>query len=148
MYMKLEVVVLPVSDVDRAKVFYQSLGWREDADFAVDDGYRIVQFTPPESEASIIFGTGLTTAPRPDAQRLIARMNACEIPILAIDLPSGLDCDTGDAPGACIRATRTVTFVAEKSGFANPDSRPFTGEVTVADIGCPREVIDEVLGVR
>lgn len=62
MYMKLEVVVLPVSDVDRAKAFYQSLGWREDADFAVDDGYRIVQFTPPESEASIIFGTGLTDA--------------------------------------------------------------------------------------
>lgn len=50
--MKLEVVVLPVSDVDRAKAFYQRLGWREDADFAVDDGYRVVQFTPPASEAS------------------------------------------------------------------------------------------------
>jgi catechol 2,3-dioxygenase-like lactoylglutathione lyase family enzyme len=62
MYMKLEVVVLPVSDVDRAKAFYQSLGWREDADFTVDDGYRVVQFTPPESEASIIFGTGVTDA--------------------------------------------------------------------------------------
>ncbi|WP_348788613.1 VOC family protein [Leifsonia sp. NPDC080035] len=62
MYMKLEVVVLPVSDVDRAKAFYAGLGWREDADFTVDEGYRVVQFTPPESEASIIFGTGLTTA--------------------------------------------------------------------------------------
>ncbi|WP_431219891.1 VOC family protein [Leifsonia xyli] len=70
MYMKLEVVVLPVSDVDRAKSFYQSLGRREDADFAVDDGYRIVQFTPPESEASIIFGTGLTDAPPGSTQGL------------------------------------------------------------------------------
>jgi NAD(P)H-hydrate epimerase len=93
-------------------------------------------------------GTGLTEAPRPDAQRLIARINACEMPVLAIDLPSGLDCDTGDPPGACVRATRTVTFVAEKAAFANPDSRDFTGDLTVADIGCPREVIDEVLGER
>lgn len=63
MYMKLEVVVLPVSDVDRAKAFYASLGWREDADLAIEDGYRVVQFTPPESEASIIFGDGVTDAP-------------------------------------------------------------------------------------
>jgi catechol 2,3-dioxygenase-like lactoylglutathione lyase family enzyme len=62
MYMKLEVVVLPVTDVDLAKAFYQSLGWREDADFTIDEGYRVVQFTPPESEASIIFGTGVTDA--------------------------------------------------------------------------------------
>nr|WP_285114275.1 VOC family protein [Leifsonia sp. fls2-241-R2A-40a] len=70
MYMKLEVVVLPVTDVDRAKAFYQSLGWREDADFTVDEGYRVVQFTPPESEASIIFGTGVTNAAPGSAQGL------------------------------------------------------------------------------
>jgi catechol 2,3-dioxygenase-like lactoylglutathione lyase family enzyme len=57
---KLEVVVLPVTDVDRAKRFYASLGWREDADFATSDAFRVVQFTPPGSEASIIFGTGVT----------------------------------------------------------------------------------------
>jgi catechol 2,3-dioxygenase-like lactoylglutathione lyase family enzyme len=68
--MKLEVVVLPVTDVDRAKAFYQSLGWREDADFTIEEGYRVVQFTPPESEASIIFGTGLTDAPPGSAQGL------------------------------------------------------------------------------
>ncbi len=62
MYMKLEVVILPVSDVDRAKAFYAALGWREDADFTIDEGYRVVQFTPPESEASIIFGEGVTDA--------------------------------------------------------------------------------------
>jgi predicted enzyme related to lactoylglutathione lyase len=60
--MKLEVVVVPVTDVDRAKRFYASLGWREDADFATGDDFRVVQFTPPGSEASIIFGTGITSA--------------------------------------------------------------------------------------
>jgi catechol 2,3-dioxygenase-like lactoylglutathione lyase family enzyme len=60
--MKLEVVVLPVSDVDRAKGFYESLGWRLDADLAVDEGYRVVQLTPPGSACSIIFGTGVTLA--------------------------------------------------------------------------------------
>jgi len=57
---RLEVVVIPVSDVDRAKAFYDSLGWRLDADLAKDDNYRVVQFTPPGSTCSIIFGTGLT----------------------------------------------------------------------------------------
>jgi catechol 2,3-dioxygenase-like lactoylglutathione lyase family enzyme len=61
--MKLEVVVVPVSDVDRAKHFYEGLGWRLDADLAVDDGYRVVQLTPPGSACSIIFGEGVTTAP-------------------------------------------------------------------------------------
>jgi catechol 2,3-dioxygenase-like lactoylglutathione lyase family enzyme len=59
---KLEVVVIPVSDVDLAKEFYQSLGWRLDADLAIDDSYRVVQLTPPGSACSIIFGTGLTAA--------------------------------------------------------------------------------------
>jgi catechol 2,3-dioxygenase-like lactoylglutathione lyase family enzyme len=62
MDMKLEVVVLPVSDVDRAKEFYQKLDFRLDADFAVSDDYRVVQLTPPGSQTSIIFGTGLTNA--------------------------------------------------------------------------------------
>ena len=60
--MKLEVVVLPVADVDRAKAFYGSLGWRLDADFALSDDFRVVQFTPPGSGASVIFGEGVTSA--------------------------------------------------------------------------------------
>src|SRR6476661_10918451 len=60
--MRLEVVVLAVTDVDRAKRFYEALGWRLDADLAVDEGYRVVQLTPPGSACSIIFGTGLTAA--------------------------------------------------------------------------------------
>ncbi|MEP7178661.1 MAG: glyoxalase [Pseudonocardiales bacterium] len=60
--MKLEVVVLPVADVDRAKDFYKALGWREDADFATGPDFRVVQLTPPGSPCSVIFGTGLTSA--------------------------------------------------------------------------------------
>ena len=60
--MKLEVIVIPVSDVDRAKQFYGGLGWRLDADFASGDAWRAVQFTPPGSGASIIFGKNLTAA--------------------------------------------------------------------------------------
>src|SRR4029077_18647817 len=69
--MKLEVVTLPVSDVDRAKRFYQSLGWRLDADIAVGDAFRVVQVTPPRSASSISFGKGLTTAEPGSARRLI-----------------------------------------------------------------------------
>jgi catechol 2,3-dioxygenase-like lactoylglutathione lyase family enzyme len=60
--MKLEVIVIPVANVDRAKEFYARLGWRLDADFAFDDGFRLVQFTPPGSAASVIFGTNVTPA--------------------------------------------------------------------------------------
>ena len=61
MDMKLEVIVIPVTDVDRAKDFYTGAGFRLDADFPMEDGYRIVQVTPPGSEASIIFGEGLSS---------------------------------------------------------------------------------------
>jgi catechol 2,3-dioxygenase-like lactoylglutathione lyase family enzyme len=59
---KLEVVIMPVSDAQRAKEFYASLGWREDADFVFSEDFRVLQFTPPGSQSSIIFGTGVTTA--------------------------------------------------------------------------------------
>ena len=68
--LKLEVVVIPVADVDRAKAFYAGLGWRLDADFAFDNGFRVVQFTPPGSAASVQFGTNITTADPGSAQGL------------------------------------------------------------------------------
>jgi catechol 2,3-dioxygenase-like lactoylglutathione lyase family enzyme len=70
MDMKLEVVVVPVSDVDRSKEFYKSLGWRLDADIAPDETFRVVQLTPPGSPASIIFGTQVTTQAPGSAQGL------------------------------------------------------------------------------
>jgi catechol 2,3-dioxygenase-like lactoylglutathione lyase family enzyme len=69
--MKLEVVTLPVSDVDRAKRFYESLGWRLDADIVVGDNFRVVQLTPPRSACSVAFGKGVTTADPGSARRLI-----------------------------------------------------------------------------
>jgi catechol 2,3-dioxygenase-like lactoylglutathione lyase family enzyme len=60
--MRLEVIVIPVSDVDRSLRFYQNLGWRLDADVSPEPGFRVVQMTPPESECSIIFGAGVSAA--------------------------------------------------------------------------------------
>lgn len=68
--LKLEVVVIPVADPDRSKQFYESLGWRADADFAFDNGFRVVQFTPPGSGCSIQFGTKITSAAPGSAQGL------------------------------------------------------------------------------
>jgi len=65
---KLEVVVLPVSDVDKAKDFYTQLGWRLDADFATGDDFRVIQLTPPGSPCSVIFGAGITPATPGSAQ--------------------------------------------------------------------------------
>jgi catechol 2,3-dioxygenase-like lactoylglutathione lyase family enzyme len=68
--LKFEAVVIPVSDVDRAKAFYANLGWRLDADFAFDNGFRVVQFTPPGSGCSVQFGANITTAAAGSAQGL------------------------------------------------------------------------------
>jgi len=67
---KLEIIVIPVSDVDRAKQFYQNLGWRLDADFAEGSDWRVIQFTPPGSPASVIFGKNVTSAAPGSAQGL------------------------------------------------------------------------------
>ena len=88
-----------------------------------------------------IFGTGLLEPIRKAIRPLIRTLNVVQAPVLAIDLPSGMDCDTGQPLGICVKATKTITFVAEKAGFAH---RKFTGEVIVGDIGCPRELIAEV----
>src|SRR3954468_10286141 len=68
--LKLEAVVIPVSDVDRAKDFYEGLGWRLDADFAFDNGFRVVQFTPPGSGCSVQFGAKMTSAAPGTAEAL------------------------------------------------------------------------------
>jgi NAD(P)H-hydrate epimerase len=86
-----------------------------------------------------IYGTGLTRAPEGAAREAIDAITAAAVPVLALDLPSGLDCDTGEPLGACIRAGVTATFAAPKLGFSNPRSRAWTGEVRVVGIGAPVE---------
>jgi catechol 2,3-dioxygenase-like lactoylglutathione lyase family enzyme len=75
MNMKLEVLVIPVSDVDRSKAFYEKLGFRLDIDYAANEDFRVLQFTPPGSEASIIFGKGITSAKRGSADSLVLAVN-------------------------------------------------------------------------
>ena len=78
MDMRLEVVVVPVADVDRAKHFYESLGWRLDADFAAGSDFRVVQMTPTGSSCSIIFGTGVTAAVPGSLDRLLLAVDDIE----------------------------------------------------------------------
>jgi catechol 2,3-dioxygenase-like lactoylglutathione lyase family enzyme len=79
MNMKLEVVVVPVSDVDRAKHFYESLGWHVDADYVGGDDFRIVQLTPPGSACSVIIGTGVTSATPGSVDSLLLVVDDVEI---------------------------------------------------------------------
>lgn len=91
-----------------------------------------------------LFGTGLTGPVREPFDRVIAAINASRAKVLAVDLPSGLDCDTGRPLGATVRADATVTFVAPKLGFANNESRAWTGDVIVAEIGAPRVLVERM----
>lgn len=95
-----------------------------------------------------LLGTGARGAPGPELATLIDSINASGRPVLALDLPSGLDCDTGLPPGACIRATLTATFVAPKVGFSIPSAQEFLGRVAVVDIGVPRILREQALAGR
>jgi NAD(P)H-hydrate epimerase len=93
--------------------------------------------------ADALFGTGLSRAPSAPFDAVINAINDSGAKILAVDVPSGLDCDTGRPLGECIRASHTVTFVGMKEGFLFPEARQFVGELHFADIGAPRRLIDE-----
>lgn len=92
-----------------------------------------------------LLGTGARGEPRPPLDVTIDAVNAAGVPILAVDVPSGLDCDTGLAARHTVRATHTATFVAKKIGFGLAGATDYTGQVHVLDIGAPRKLIDEVL---
>jgi catechol 2,3-dioxygenase-like lactoylglutathione lyase family enzyme len=102
--MKLEVVTLPVSDVDRAKRFYQGLGWRLDADIVAGDTFRVVQLTPPRSQCSIAFGKGVTTAQPGSAQRMelvVSDIDAARDDLVnrGVDVSEVFHLDGGPVPG-------------------------------------------------
>jgi NAD(P)H-hydrate epimerase len=82
-----------------------------------------------------LFGTGLKGQLSDEYRRLIESINACTCPVLAVDIPSGLDCDSGEPLGAAIEAAWTVTFVAVKKGFTSANAARYTGEILVASIG-------------
>jgi len=121
--LKLEVVTIPVADVDRAKRFYGGLGWRLDADIARGDTFRVVQFTPPGSPCSIHFGIGLTQAPPGSAKRLYLVVS--DIEAARADLKAhGADVSEayhlgqgGQIPGADPDHRTYATYAA----FSDPD---------------------------
>jgi NAD(P)H-hydrate epimerase len=92
-----------------------------------------------------LLGTGARGEPTSPLAEVIDQLNACAAPRLAIDLPSGLDADTGQPAGHTIRAAHTCTFVAPKAGFKAPQAQPYLGQVHVLDIGTPRRLLKEVL---
>ena len=90
-----------------------------------------------------IFGTGLRGEVREPARTLIAKINETDIPVVSVDIPSGLSCDDGVVLGAAVKATKTVTFVAAKTGFFQACGKEYIGELIVSDISVPRELIEE-----
>jgi catechol 2,3-dioxygenase-like lactoylglutathione lyase family enzyme len=112
--LKLEAVVIPVADADRAKEFYSGLGWRLDADFAFDNGFRVVQFTPPGSPASVQFGTNITSAEPGTAQGLylvVSDVEAARSELLSHGVKVS-DVFHPGAPGAQFEAGDTSQRVA------------------------------------
>jgi NAD(P)H-hydrate epimerase len=104
---------------------------------------------PPALVIDAVFGTGLSQPPRGGLlTSFVQALGRSGVPVLSVDVPSGLDCDTGQPLGPCVRATRTVTFVAEKVGFAAAAAGEFLGDVTIGDIGVPRELIEEIAGAE
>jgi len=86
-------------------------------------------------------GTGISGPLRGDLAAAVGQINAAGRPVVAIDIPTGLDCDTGKAHGPAVKAASTVTFVARKIGFDTPGAAKYTGKVVVADIGVPYQVV-------
>jgi catechol 2,3-dioxygenase-like lactoylglutathione lyase family enzyme len=129
---RFEVVVIPVSDVDRASDFYKSLGWRLDADVA-DDGFRLVQLTPPGSPCSIHFGSGLTTAAPGSAQAnhlVVDDIEAAraELAGRGVDISEVYHCGTGFACRYESHKDERVTGISPErrtygsfASFADPD---------------------------
>lgn len=87
-----------------------------------------------------IFGTGLRGEVREPIRTLIRKINGTNVPVVSVDIPSGLDCDEGTELGAAVEAAKTVTFVAPKAGFFQERGRACTGELIVTDISVPKEL--------
>lgn len=121
---------IPVDEVPSAEEVVRAVRERAGADLLVDG----------------LLGTGVRGEVRDPFRSAIEAVNECNRPVLAIDVPSGLDCDTGQPLGTAVRAERTVTFVCNKLGFTRPGARQYTGLVEVAEISIPRAAIERLRG--
>jgi NAD(P)H-hydrate epimerase len=113
---------------------------------AHDEARLAVQLAGSAWIVDALLGTGARGEPRPPLDAVIDQLNSSGIPILAVDLPSGLDCDTGKPSARTIRAAATCTLVAAKPGFFAPGADQYIGRLYVHDIGAPRRLIEEAIG--
>ena len=132
--MKLEVIVIPVSDVDRAKAFYEGLGWRLDGDFAAGDDWRAVQLTPPGSGCSVIFGRNVTPAAPGSAQGLyliVADIEAARGELLR----RGVDASRVFHGGGSVHAGRDEAYLFGRLRASGPDPehRSYQSYVSFSD---------------
>jgi catechol 2,3-dioxygenase-like lactoylglutathione lyase family enzyme len=131
MDMRLEVVVVPVSDVDRAKRFYEKLGWRLDIDFAAGEDFRVIQFTPPGSEASIIFGKGVTAARPGSIDRMVLAVydiDAARGELLAQGVESEVFHDAGGGLGGGF-----IADAAARAPGPDPERRSYASYASFSD---------------
>jgi catechol 2,3-dioxygenase-like lactoylglutathione lyase family enzyme len=132
--MKLEVVVIPVADVDRAKAFYGRLGWRLDADFAASDDWRVIQFTPPGSGCSVIFGKNVIAAAPGSAQGLyliVSDIEAARAELLGRGVEiSEVFHDAGDAHAG---ADEPYLFGRRRVGGPDPEHRSYRSYASFSD---------------
>lgn len=119
---------IPVRELGGAKEARTAIGEMGDCDLVVD----------------ALLGTGISGEVREPFRSAIEAVNALRAPVLAVDVPSGLDCDTGEPLGVAVRADRTVTFAVAKVGFARPGADAYTGPVEVAEISIPRAEIERI----
>jgi NAD(P)H-hydrate epimerase len=135
---------LPPDAAVNARVWQRSAAlWTGEPDRPLDVDLRRVIDGAPGWILDALFGTGLTRPLGRPFDEVVSAVNAGGRPVLAVDIPSGLDCDTGEPLGPTIRATHTATFVALKAGFRNPNARQWLGEVHVLAIGAPKKLVDE-----
>jgi catechol 2,3-dioxygenase-like lactoylglutathione lyase family enzyme len=132
--MKFEIVVIPVSDVDRAKQFYGGLGWRLDADFAAGEDYRVIQFTPPGSGCSVIFGRNVTAAAPGSAQGLyliVSDIEAARKELLGRGIAVGEAFH--DAGGVYAGSDEPYLFGRLRLGGPDPDRRSYRSYASFKD---------------
>jgi catechol 2,3-dioxygenase-like lactoylglutathione lyase family enzyme len=133
--MKLEVAVIPVSDVDRAKAFYASLGWRLDADFAAGDGFRVIQFTPPGSGGSIIFGKNVTSSAAPGSAQglylVVSDIEAARNQLLGLGV--AISEVFHDAAGVYDGADKPYLFGRRRVSGPDPEHRSYRSFASFSD---------------
>jgi catechol 2,3-dioxygenase-like lactoylglutathione lyase family enzyme len=133
MDMKLEVVVIPVSDVDRAKAFYAGLGWRPDADFAAGSDYRVIQFTPPGSGCAVIFGKNVTAAAPGSARGLylvVSDLEAARADLLARGVDVG---EVFHTDGAYAGTDEPYLFGRHRASGLDPERQSYRSFVSFSD---------------